>query len=540
MIFRRSLLLALGLLIPSLAIAAVQPDPVAARFQFNGLRQVVQTPGATLLAKLNADPASATFRACVLTNYAMRLSTTLGQELNPSGTDATLFFKPLLDDLVDHESVLVLGGQTNSRLGFVLAVRLDDNRAKVWQGNWAAALTGIAPETFTEAGFQGSVWTKAQFRLVRAKDWLVASRGEDLAGSFKEILDNVNKTGRPAAALTNGFFQADADLPKLANWLPLASCPFKLARTQITLSIKNNQITTTINLHYPSPLQWAGATWRVPVEHVRDPIVSFTAARDLAPFLAPNAFAQLKVNPWNEQLFVWAGELLPFQTFAAIPVEHSTNLLLELIKQAPVVFGPKLERMKAGSLIALTNNTGLSWNGVQPITPALKAGSEKSGDYLLGEFMPPMSDRNTKPVPAELFQFTSHKDTAYYDWELTSARLEQWRPMAEMLPIFPQPVEGQRTSKEQRASSRARDAWLIMLSANLESANTITEASVTGLSDAKLVRQSPVGFTGFELVLLSKWVSQAPPLIQDKATSASAPAHSSMAMPSSQTGSQSR
>lgn len=524
------LLLGLGVFVPLLVTAATQTDPVVARLHFVGGNQVVLDTNAAKLKNIGLLPATASFREQVVRKSANVLADTLGKQFNASNSDtAATLFQPLLDDVISCESVSVFGGRPDAPLGFVVAIHLTDSQAKIWLDNLGRIL-GTPPEIFTAAGFEGSVWKKAAFRVVRAKQWLVISRGDDLAAQQNEILGNLSKQGHPSSNLKDAWLEADADWPRLAAWLPLSSSPFKLARAKITLASKNDKIRTTVNLHYPQPLQWTAKPWRVPVEHVRDPLVSFTAARNVAPFMAPNQMlSTLKVNPWNEQVYVWAVETMPIQTLAAIPVEHSTNLLRELATQLPTVFNPTLKTLGCGDMSEFTNHQGVAWHGVMPIVPTLRAGSEKSGDFLFGEFVPPLPLGNTKPAPPELFsQFSGRADVVYYDWELTQLRLMQWRPMAQMLPILrttslshpamlsapaPVPMAAAPAKTNQLAkivsARRTRDTWLKALEAELGTANAITEISLTGPSDAKLIRSSALGFTGLELVILSDWLTDA-------------------------------
>jgi hypothetical protein len=203
----------------------------------------------------------------------------------------------------------------------------------------------------------------------------------------------------------------------------------------------------------------------------------------------------------------------------AIPVDHSTNLLRELMAQLPAVFNPKLAAINSGGFAETTNHNALFWTNVQPIVPLLRAGSEKSGDFLFGEFVPPLPISRTKEAPAELFsQFTGRNDLVYYDWELTQMRLMQWQPMVQMLPILRPTPRGATpgapvaTTNQVRgfvSAMRARNAWLKVVEKDLETANAITEVAVTGPNEARLIRKSALGFTGLELVLLSDWLTDA-------------------------------
>lgn len=509
--------LGLGLLIPAALIAAPQSDAVVARYHFAGSTQMMADTNMAKLKKIGALPETANFQGQVEQKIATLLAQSLGKQLNPS-IDATPLLRPLMDDILQSESVADFGGRVDAPLGFVLAIRLDDARFRAWQDSFTHLLPSGAERVQSE-GFEGLIWKKQSTQLIRAKDWVVISRGEDLKAQSAEFLRGVAQQGRPAPALRGNWLEGDADWPKLQAWLPLSCCPFKLARTEFSISAKADNLRTMVHVRYPETFQWKPTPWRVPVETIHDPLISFTAVQDPAPFLKPNPWlAQLRVNPWNQQFFIWGVEGLPFLTYGAIPVDHATNALKDLSTQLPAVFNAKLKELRFGEILWMTNRNEVAWQGLSLLAPELWASKEKSGEFLFGGLFP-LSPKG-KPAPVDLFaQFTSRNDLVYYDWELTGARLEQWRPTVRLLPILPQLRPSRSTTSggpvpppaatpgrpKSPTPAAIREKWLTAIAPLL--GNSITEVSVTGPNELMLVRKSPIGLSSFELVWLSHWMT---------------------------------
>jgi hypothetical protein len=512
----------IGVLAPMLLAAAPQGGMVAAQYHFLGGNQLVANPNAALLKQIGEKPATTDFRHHLVRKTALDLAASFGKQLNPSSTNAAALMVPLVDDLISSESVGLFGGKTQGPMAFVLAVQLNPGQTKVWQDNLGKILA-TAPEKIVVEGFQGQNWKNAAFQVIPAKGWLIVSRGNDLAAQQTELLTSLNKIGRPTSALKTNWFEGDANWTRLAAWLPLQSSPFKLARTQITLSSKADQIVTSLKIQYPETIPWKRQPWNVPTNLVRDPVISFTAARNIAPFMAPApSFAKLKVNPWNEQFYVWSMWTgMPFQTFGAIPANDPTNTFLTLAAQLPSVFNSTLATLNGSSFIVTSNHQSVVMDNIPQIVPRIRPVTEPNGGFLAMDFMGAVSTRSTKPAPPELFaQLNSQKDIIYYDWEITEKRLECWRSMFQFLQIIkriPTPIPGIESLPPAAASTStnraaliprlAKETWLTAVAPLL--GNTITVATLSGPNEVTVTRKSQLGVTGFELLCLSDWLTGA-------------------------------
>ena len=507
---------------PCEASASGSADGVALRYHFAG---AVDLAGNTNFSQakmiLNLLPARQ-FRDLVLDRLAGAAWNAL--QFDPGG-DANALLRPLFNDLLQAESAGSFGGRDKDRMEFVLAARLDAKSAEAWQKNLAAALHGQG-EPLAAEEFQGWRWTRPGSHalwMLRARDWVVTGCGEDLTPIRNEYLKGIKKDNRPAAVTKDAWLGAEVDWPLLATWAPLSNCPAKLARTRVEVTASSGRFRTTAYVSYPEAAPWGSQPWRIPKELVSGPLSSFTAAQNLAAFMNPDqTFSRLSSNPLTNQFFCWALREMALQSYAACPVTDATNALRKLGAEAPAVFNPFLQARDRTQLNWNSNNDQLAWTHLQLTSPTLKPFRDKNGDFLMAEVFP--MDPKQHPAPDQLFsQIEGRANLVYYDWELTSQRLKQWRLMTEVLPVFPPPTAAD-IARWRKAAHDAKppvmadqprtpfaitEEWLAELS-NPALNNTVTEVTRTSPTELKIMRNSQFLFTGFELVVLSHWLADAP------------------------------
>jgi hypothetical protein len=212
------------------------------------------------------------------------------------------------------------------------------------------------------------------------------------------------------------------------------------------------------------------------------------------------AFSRLDCNPLTNQFFVWAQNEMPFQTYMAWPVPNASNALQTLSIQAPAAFNPDLKRLDRGEVVWLPQRGRLVLSKRGMLVPYVEVAPAKEGQFLLLSLFPLALDR--KPAPEELWaQIKGRANLVYYDWEATGPRLQQWRLLSGMLLNLPQAG-----SDETLDAAVLEEKWLNDIGA--PKGNTVTEITRTAPNELSLVRTSPLGFTGLELILLSDWISR--------------------------------
>jgi hypothetical protein len=510
-------------LIPFSASAVGSADGVALQYHFAGTADLAGNTNFGLAKKILSLPPARHFQDLVLDRLAGVFWNDL--QFDPGG-DAPALLRPMLNDLLAAESVGSFGGRDKDRMDFVLAARLDAKSAAAWQKNLETALHGQG-ESLTAEGFSGRRWNRPgrhALWILRARDWVVAGGGDDLLPTRDDYLRSIKQDNRPAPMAKDTWLSAEVDWPFLAAWVPLADCPLKLARTMVDVTAGSGRMRATAYVSYPEAVPWQAEPWRVPKELVSSPLSSFTAARNLAPYLKANeTLARLSNNPLTNQLFCWALREMALQTYAAWPVADATNTIRKLGTAAPALLNPFLEARDHTQLAWNPQKDQISWTHLQLTGPTLKTAHDENGDFLLAEVFPVESKKHAPVSDQLLSQFEQRDDLVYYDWELTGMRLMQWRLLTELLPVFPPPTPAD-TARQQKAAQGAKpdilshqpltplavtEAWLAELSGPALN-NTVTEVTRTSPTELTIVRNSQFLFTGLESVLLSHWLADAP------------------------------
>ncbi len=496
---------------PFKAAAAGSADAAAIQYHFAGAADLAGNTNFDRAKKMLGLPAATRFQDLVLNRWAG----VFGHDLQlDAGGNSTVLLRPLLNDLLQAESMASFGGRDKARMDFVLAARLDAKSAAAWQKTLETALHGQG-EPLTAEGFSGRRWSRPGSHalwILRARDWTVAGRGEDLSLVRAEYLQHIKLDNRPAPAVKENWFSAQVDWPLLANWVPVSAGPLKLARTMVDVTAGGGRMHATAHVSYPTAVPWQPQPWRIPKGLVNGPLSSFTAARNLAAYMNPNqTFSRLSSDPLNNQLFCWAMAQMALESYAACPVSGATNTMLMLGAEAPKIFNPVLEARNHSQLAWVPKEDKLSWTHMQLTAPTLEAAHDPSGDFLLAKVFPMASQHN--PPPNQLWsQVEGRNDLVYYDWEVTGLRLMQWRLLTELLPVFPPPTAAE-TARRQKAGTNTKalaltENWLAELAPFL--ATTVTEATRKSPTELTVLRNSEFGFTGLELVLLSHWLADAP------------------------------
>jgi len=299
----------------------------------------------------------------------------------------------------------------------------------------------------------------------------------------------------------------------------------KSARTKINLSASHNQVfRMTAQVTYPEPLSWNPQPWNVPLNLVSDPLISFTAARDLSPFLAEDPFSGISDDPFPNQFYCWAMNGLPFQSYMAWQTPNASNELRRLSTELPNALGQKLMALNDSSLRYLPKQNQIIWSSplLKMTAPTLTAAGNNGQSYLVAELFP--LQQKVTPPPAELFaQFNHRDDVVYYDWETTGRRLEAWRLLSELLPIVHKMTTAEALEERARLTGSTNavkgarykpsfviaDNWLSAIAPHL-TGDTTTEVAKTGPAELTIKRRSPFLFTSIELELLTHWMTHAP------------------------------
>jgi hypothetical protein len=496
---------------PVLCVAAGKPANVVLQYHFVGAAQLAENADAANAKQALVLPSSLRFEDLVLNRLAEALAKSLHFNTNQQIVSS---LRPLVGDMLREESLISMGGSMGHPINYVLAIHLNSQRSQLWQKNLRAPVLGSVDKLNVQS-FSGWQWKSGEgdtFWLVPAGEWLLVGRGEDLTAVRSSYLEEIHKTGRPAPALDFNCFEADVDWPRLANWIPLSSCPLKLGRTQIALSTAHGGFHMTSHVIYPEPIQWQSHPMTLPTNLVREPLLSFATGQNVEPFLkSDETLSQLPTDPLSDQFYFWSMGELAFQSYVAWPVNDPSNMMLSLSAQAIDLLNPKLQKLDGTELNWMPKTSQLVWQKLQLIDPVLLAAPASDGQFLVAGLFPLTPGQH--PAPKALWeQFQDRTDLVYYDWELTGPRLRHLLTVTQIVPILQMlgvgPRSTPRISKDLASRLNIQEHWLLGLGPFLP--NTVTEVTKTGPNEVTVIRNSPFVFSSLELILLSHWLSDTP------------------------------
>ncbi len=287
-------------------------DGVIARLHFAGTERILADATATNLSAIAALPETAALREQTFQKLAVAPYNFLRDRAATTNNESALI-RPLLNDLFRAESFLELKDSTNDVPEMVFALRLDDNRARLWRTNLAAVLgswSGLPVTNMRAEGFDGWELRKHHdpnlFRFVRAGDWIVLGWGEDTLHLQPAILQRIRQTKRPVDPDSENWLDAWADWPALAPH-QLAPRSIELPAMRLKAQGRKDFVRSVLTMKFAAPLGLKLNPWRIPTNIIHDPIISFTATRGLAPYLNKSAEVRgLKLPPLPDQVFIWA------------------------------------------------------------------------------------------------------------------------------------------------------------------------------------------------------------------------------------------
>lgn len=518
---RNTMLVAACLILGSMclgspAMAASRPNQLLAQYHFAGLASVLADTNAAALKQAAELQPSGQFRGQMLDKLSRAPRQLFGPRLQADAPDHAALFRPLWEELFNHESYGELRGKPGQTLEWCVAVRLPAERAQAWSD----ALRQVAESwkqgdlrDYTLEGAKGwecvSTTTKGVFRVVRLKSWLVVDAGQGKPAALEDTVRQIAKADGFAFPDPANRLAAFARLPQLgAWWVPSMLSLFKpadLPEVELTVTPKAGTLRSEATLTFDSARQTETREWLIPTNSIRDPIISFTAVQGMEHWLSQQAWwKSLEVSPAPNQLYVWAQEFIPFMTFFAAPSAQNQQNIERLVKTLPQFINNTLGTNRPGRFAWLTNDNQIVWQGLPVLTPFVSPALENGHEFMIVGLFPPSQSTNLPPNEL-LGQISGRRNLLYYDWEITQARLMQVRLLSQFKDMV---LGGTLLSPAEKPSgaSSCEDAWLSAVSPLL--GNTVTEITAQSSREWKLSRKSHIGLTSLELLNLVRWLDR--------------------------------
>lgn len=473
-------------------VSAAPASDLIARIHFVGAQKISADTNSVAFTNFFCSAEAQALKAQTLEKLSHAPYTWLREKIVVGAGDGAPQLRPLLDDLFNAEWFLDARTAPDGSPEFALAIRLDNARASLWQNNLAAVLeswTKISPQKITGGWQLTKHHPPASLRLVRSGDWTVFS-----AERADFALGNGVVTKISATAAKNYWLSLDADWPQLSKIFP-ALKQVDLPEVKLQVIGREGNLRLDGKISSLQPFAFTLDKWRLPTNTIHQPFISFTAVRGIAPWLQKQSWAQsFLISPVPNQVFFWAMQGIPFQTYAAVAVPDANAALDQLHDKLAAPPATELQSQFFMPLTMVMTNHEITWSGMPFAAPSVRSVREKSGDFLFGGLFP--NTARATALPPELFTRLAPANLVYYHWEITDPRLQMLLQPAQLTLMM--------TRHQQLGAESVATKWLNYVGPTL--GNTITEITQTAPNELTLTRSAPGGLTAIELFALASWL----------------------------------
>jgi len=459
----------LMLVLAAAGVRAALPQPdLIAQIHFAGAPKISAAGNSAAFTNEFCSAEALALRKQTADKLSVWLAGWLQQNAGAAVPDGAAKLRPLLEDLPSAEWFLEARATANGKAEVAVAIRLDGDRALLWQAN-------LKP-FFGAASFK------------QAGGWLLFESGTG-AGKLADGL------AQKIAAGDNAWLSLDINWPRLGAWFPKLK-ELGLPETQFAVTAPDGNLRINGKFFFPENLSLNLEPWRLPATALHPPFVSFTAVRGFAAWLQSQPWAlPYKILPVPNQALVWALPQIPYQTFAAVPFADAADALAQAYARLQPVFDR--QKTPENFLMPLTlqaTNGIISLIGAPFIAPYLKTIRDPAGQYLLAGAFP--NPPRPKPLPADLLPRLAEKNLVFYHWEITADRLPQALNLSQLGLLL--------TAHRQLGGDSASLKWIHKIAPKL--GNSVTEIFQTGPAEMTFTRQAPGVFTAVELLALGNWL----------------------------------
>lgn len=409
--------------------------------------------------------------------------------------------RPLLDDLVEEECYLEMRQPTNQPAQLVFAVHAGKDRTTLWEKNLGMvfeSLTGVKPAPKSPGGWSlKKHHTPNLIELAHAGDWTVLGLGQESNPLMDNVLKRIQNDPHCFKSATNYWLEIDLDPARaIAGLSERWSLPASITRIQAFAIGKGENVHTRGTLQLGEPIQGPQVPWVIPTNLIHEPLIGFTAIRGLASWAsASKLWNKLEPGPPPSQVFFWAVDGVPYQSYFAATVPDTSNRVYRFSAQLQERANPWLAQHGMGVIQQATNGNGFDWVGVPFMMPHVRVVPVGNQDFVYGGFFP--IKLTNPPPPAELLrEVFKHTNLLSYDWEFTPARIQGWIDISQLARIG--------LHRPQLPPGSAGMKWLKELQLRL--GNCGTRWSTEKDDQISFTRESSLGLAGIELHLLVDWL----------------------------------
>jgi hypothetical protein len=381
------------------------------------------------------------------------------------------------------------------------------------------ATTAPTIRELLQTGSSGAVWMEAGGKQYVIAGRMQASRAGALRDALARFLASAGVTNTSALTVTatnswitiassaqaekrlksgalegGQLLKLEVDFPALGNAWPFTFLPPPHA--SLTSVATNKIVRTSARLQFPEAIAMDLEAWRPPLPMIYDPIVNFTAARGVKSLIEKCAwYRDLHAGAAPNQVFLWDQQLVALQKFFAAPMAEPEKFVDAVAaKIAPLYDTNAPGRRVLGDLNYSTNRHSILIQAMPGPLPMMGPLTTNDTKYLMGGLY--MATPTSNAPPTALMRQLERPNLIAYDWEITAESSKHWRfiRQAEDIVFLRDVIPG----------NAAGQRWF--LAATPKMGNTVTEVTRVSPTEWDVVRSSPAGLSGFELVQLVRWI----------------------------------
>ena len=418
-------------------------------------------------------------------------------------TNAATLVRPLLEDLVEDGCYLEIREATNQPGELALAIRLNDQRAAIWQTNLARVLESLTDIRPVPAAGGNYGWSLKKhhvpnyLELARAGGWTIFGAGQDHNTLVNDLETRLQHGQAPfMIGAANDWLTVDANLRQVANALALNwNLPDDMPEISLAVTGDGTNVLIGGNADFPRPLALDLKPWNIPTNLIDSSLASFTMVRGVSPWLKSlPAWNALQIGPPPDQACIWALRGLLTQSYFAAPLPDASN---EVDKLADWVLQHQHHWFATNSLAKFEKSksfNGLEWKGLPLMSPFVRSMTVGNQNFIYGGGFP---NAIVTPLSIKVLQNDlSQTNLIYHDWEVTSLRTEEWTFMGQFARLV--------LHRAQLPPRSLGLLWLETITPKLGA--SVTDVTQTGPGQLSFTRKSEIGLTGIELNLLADWL----------------------------------
>lgn len=512
--FPRMLRILMAALLAATALGCPEEEPVSpanptgllgteplVRAHWLGTTGLSSNTNAAYLLSIWNLPEAAPFKQHLLTKLASAPAQILAPQTNAASLSAvSAWWRPFLQDLLKNETFLDVRRTAGTGLEGAIAVRLDTNRAKFWQAFLDAAFTST-PGVSRVAGLSNAWALAAPSGSLRAHlgsvdGWMTLKFGQtaESASYFDALL---NTEPLLEATGTNHWLRIEADLAALNHLAKSPLATASLPRVEFSACSEGGNVRTAAKLTFSNPLTLPLEPWTLPTNVIHNPLLSFTAARGLRPWLGSfPVLGDLGRSALPDQLFFWSLHGGAILSFAAAPLSNA-SAFVDVAGPALARWTPWLTNHAQGTIQYDATNHSVMWNALPVFTPGFLSVTSNVGDLLLGKIAFMMPRNSDEAFPGPLMEVLDRgTDIVYYHWEITENRLADIYPTLQAL----------RLAIKRSTLPMSSPSMTFLSAIGPRLGNAVTVVRHAKPAELTVERKSHSGLTALEWHLLGDWL----------------------------------